>query len=685
MREIDSCTAEILRFLLQISVPMSSKKISQSIGISTRAVHYRLNRIRGVLEENNITLHIKPNFGILLVTTEDKKKRLLEKINEVTFFPKEKRIYIILFTLLSSSQPFNLRYFEELLSVSRSTVVKEITLAKKWFSKFNVILNSKPNFGYWVEGQENALRESFFNCILFGSYEFKQQNGLMEYCFLGRVKNNSSNTFMRMVENYFSEVDFYHLNSLISTLFDVQLTDQSNYCLILRLAILIKRCKKGKTIRNICSELGDFIQKNEYYWAEFLSTRISKFYNFSLGLEEISFITKYLFDAQIKRPVVDDPIDMDMVDYLLENDLINSVGLLLIQISTRLHPSLMFDIDLKNNLVLHMKYILDRTEYFFPEDNPIIQEIKEEYSRIYYIVEDCIRESKISYLIKYPDEIGYITIHIATALKKLQYKGRNKKTILLVCNSGIASALLLKSKIESEFSDIIIADVISYKELLKRKKFKGIDFIISTIPVYLIHSPPVLVVDVLLREVDIDNLKKVFTAESSHKSRLPGISIFEGPKLSDLFDIDLIELKKDAKSWKDAVNQAGQLLLYNKLIEERYIKAMEKVISEFGPFVVAWPGVALLHAGFSAGAKQLGMCLITLAEPVEFGHIENDPVDIVFALSIPMDKTIPLALDQLNNMLSCEKAIKIIRTASQKKILLNQITKFSSQDSSKNN
>ena len=679
MREIDSCTAEILRFLLQISVPVSSKKISQSIGISTRAVHYRMNRIRNVLEENNISLTIKPNFGIFLEATEDKKKILLKKINEVTFFPKEKRIYIILLSLLSSNQPFTLRYFEQLLSISRSTVVKEITLAKKWFSKFNVILNSKPNIGYWVEGQESAQRESLFNCILFGSYEFKQQNDLMEFCFLGETKNNSSKTFMNLVEKYFSEIDFYHLNSLVSTIFDVQLTDQSNYCLILRLAILIKRIKNGKNIGNICSGLGDFKQKNEYYWAEFLSTRICKFYNFSLGLEEISYITQYLFDAQIKRPVVDDSIDKDKADDPLENELINSIDLLLIQISTRLHPSLMFDVDLKNNLVLHIKYILDRTEYFFPEDNPIIREIKEEYTRIYYIVEDCVRESRISYLIKYPDEIGYITIHIAAALKKLQYKGRNNKTILLVCNSGIASALLLKSKIESEFSEIIIADVISYKELLKRNKFIGIDFIISTIPVHLVHAPPVLVVDVLLREIDIDNLNKVFNAEGNHKSKLPNVSIIEGPELSDLLDIDLTELNKDAESWQDAVEQAGQLLLNNELIEERYIKSMENVINTFGPFVVAWPGVALLHAGFDAGAKQLGMSLITLVDPVEFGHIENDPVDIVFALSIPRDKTIPLALDQLNNMLTCEKALIMIRTASQKKILLNQIAKFNSQ------
>jgi mannitol/fructose-specific phosphotransferase system IIA component (Ntr-type) len=40
------------------------------------------------------------------------------------------------------------------------------------------------------------------------------------------------------------------------------------------------------------------------------------------------------------------------------------------------------------------------------------------------------------------------------------------------------------------------------------------------------------------------------------------------------------------------------------------------------------------------------MSLVTQQIPVEFGHAENDPVDIIIALSIPQGYSIPMALDQ---------------------------------------
>lgn len=51
--------------------------------------------------------------------------------------------------------------------------------------------------------------------------------------------------------------------------------------------------------------------------------------------------------------------------------------------------------------------------------------------------------------------------------------------------------------------------------------------------------------------------------------------------------------------------------------------------------MVVAPGVALAHARPEDGALQLGLAVATLREPVEFGHAENDPVDVVFAFGSP--------------------------------------------------
>jgi hypothetical protein len=90
------------------------------------------------------------------------------------------------------------------------------------------------------------------------------------------------------IDGYLKEINFYYLNNILNTILDIHITDRNNYRLILRLAILIARIKRGGKIGLICPGLGDFKQKNEYYWVEFVTKRICKYYEISLGLEEVS-------------------------------------------------------------------------------------------------------------------------------------------------------------------------------------------------------------------------------------------------------------------------------------------------------------------------------------------------------------------------------------------------------------
>ena len=662
--------------MCQLSAPQSSGELGNKIGISARAVNYRIHQALPWLEANGISIQIKTNSGIRIQASEENKKRLLGNLDHLLYFSKEKRFFLIIFHFLTAEKPLTLSFFENQFSISRSTTVKEVNSAKLWLKKYNVNLFSKPNCGYWIDGSEADIREAIYKCMVKGADEFKQQDELMEFCFSGKTKKGQYHSFVGEIQDYFGEVNFYHLNTVLNTILDIHLSDRSNYHLILRLAILITRIKKDKKIKVICPGLGDIKQKNEYYWVEFVAKRLGKYYGFSLELEEVSYLIKYFIEAQSSRPIENETMNLKEYEDSCK-DLVEAIEYFLSQISKRLHPSLILDSELKLNLVLHLKNIYYRTDFDFPEENPIIKEIKEEYPRIYYLVSQSINESKISFLSEYPEELGYLTIHIATALEKLHYQRKNNKTILLVCNTGAASAILLRTKIQAEFPDIKIESVISYKELLKRKHFSGIDFIISTIPFQLISAPPVLVVDVLFRERDIDNLNKAFFTESNTSGPLPKLSISDGPPLCKLITENMIELKGEAANWEQATEMAGFILQRENIVEARYIQSMKEVIHEFGPFMVAWPGVALLHAAYSSGAKKLGMSLLTLKNPVKFGHKENDPIDIVIALSIPCDCSIPLALDQLNNILLNDSAKRCIRTASNAKAVINQIHLFS--------
>jgi PTS system ascorbate-specific IIA component len=61
---------------------------------------------------------------------------------------------------------------------------------------------------------------------------------------------------------------------------------------------------------------------------------------------------------------------------------------------------------------------------------------------------------------------------------------------------------------------------------------------------------------------------------------------------------------------------------------------MIAVIEEFGAYVVIAPGLALAHARPGADVRREGLAVVTLAEPVPFGHPHNDPVRVVVGLAV---------------------------------------------------
>ncbi|GAB6098211.1 hypothetical protein JCM16358_00900 [Halanaerocella petrolearia] len=127
--------------------------------------------------------------------------------------------------------------------------------------------------------------------------------------------------------------------------------------------------------------------------------------------------------------------------------------------------------------------------------------------------------------------------------------------------------------------------------------------------------------------------------------------------LLDLLTKKRIEIKVKASDWREVTNEAGNLLLQDNLIEPQYIQAMIDSIIDKGPYVVIAPGIALLHARPEDGVKELGMSLITLNSPVEFGHQTNDPVKVVFALGAVDQKKHIKAISQLVTILMKSNSI----------------------------
>lgn len=86
--------------------------------------------------------------------------------------------------------------------------------------------------------------------------------------------------------------------------------------------------------------------------------------------------------------------------------------------------------------------------------------------------------------------------------------------------------------------------------------------------------------------------------------------------------------------WREAVLVAGRALVDSGAAREGYGDEMVRMIDEHGPYVVIAPGLALAHARPGDAVVRDGLAVVTLADPVPFGHPHNDPVSVVLGLAI---------------------------------------------------
>ncbi|WP_080796284.1 PTS sugar transporter subunit IIA [Corynebacterium pacaense] len=103
--------------------------------------------------------------------------------------------------------------------------------------------------------------------------------------------------------------------------------------------------------------------------------------------------------------------------------------------------------------------------------------------------------------------------------------------------------------------------------------------------------------------------------------------------LTQLLRPERIALDVEVGDWRGAIRAAGELLERSGSIDPDYTVAMIRSVEEKGPYIVVAPGFAFAHARPSAAVHETALSWVRLAEPVEFGHPDNDPVDLVVALA----------------------------------------------------
>ncbi|WP_188454893.1 PTS sugar transporter subunit IIA [Virgibacillus oceani] len=128
-------------------------------------------------------------------------------------------------------------------------------------------------------------------------------------------------------------------------------------------------------------------------------------------------------------------------------------------------------------------------------------------------------------------------------------------------------------------------------------------------------------------------------------------------------DEKLVAVGVEASNAREAIEEAGKLLLKEGLVEDSYIKAMVNAYNENGPYFVLAPQIAIPHARPEDGVKEASVSFVQLKKPIAFGHTSNDPVQLVFGLGASSSDEHLTLLKKLTSLLNNPKNVEKLTNA----------------------
>ena len=124
-----------------------------------------------------------------------------------------------------------------------------------------------------------------------------------------------------------------------------------------------------------------------------------------------------------------------------------------------------------------------------------------------------------------------------------------------------------------------------------------------------------------------------------------------------------IRISAHADNWQEAVRLAGEALELSGVAGATYTDRMIEMIEEHGAYIVIAPGLALAHARPGPDVLSDGMSIVTLDEPVNFGHPYNDPVSVIVGLSTSTAQRHLLSVADLANVFNDSNSITALAGA----------------------
>lgn len=481
---------DILQFLIKNKERfVTSKERAEYLSCSDRTVRNVLKLIEKTMIIQGVRLISKQGQGYQIffenqgAYQEFRQTYELEEDYTKTAVSKgDDRLVFILNKLLFEQVPVLFDDLADELYVSRSTLSHDFRKIRVMLSEYNLSIESRANKGVYVSGEERDKRRFIINYFLENQF-FKTIHCYVKFNFFDQTVPLEE--FARIVLDECQEAN-------------LKLSDFVLQNLVVHIALSVIRLKSGFEIKNIDCQMTD--DATERKVAQRILSKVREVTNQEFPVQEIDYITLHLLakSQQCQKN------QKNISEEVLKKSLFKTFQNLGLDDMYNFSS----DFQLIEGLITHLMTLQVRLESRITLNNPLVDEIKQNYSDIFFMTREILAnmDKFLEWTIS-DDEVAYVSLHFLAAMERS--KESTKFNILAICATGFGAAQMLRNRLETEFGKRVeVVDVIGYYEL-NQEKLKGIDFIVSAVDLSnLYFQIPVFKVSVFLKSDEMEMIRK---------------------------------------------------------------------------------------------------------------------------------------------------------------------------------
>ncbi len=636
---LSSNSKKVLAELLIQTAPVSAQHLADRLNLSVAQARYSVKKVQACLAFNGVEIQQKPNEGILVQISEQARQELLTLVQsnqeDLSTLNQKERVRLLIQIILTSGKGLPPAEIRTTTGISYTSFYRDIEKVRDWLKAFSLSLDAKRNTAFHLAGEELKIRAAMQEIL----FQNLGQNFLIQACVLPL-----DDIDLQEVERsifYFQAQDFIRSMNLpaceilirsMETKYRRNLFDQTHIELTLYLGIMKNRVGSGKIIQ---TSDRNFEKIQECYIKD--AVRIAQNLLPEVSQEnlkpEVEYLSNLLSQCFLHGAFAHGAQEFKSTQGKKSGKL---AGAIVNEIAKYLHTGLYEDQELTNCVEWELTHTArtgnldkhDRNAAGSKSPGTTVQILSR-------ILTPILSASHIANIDAVVEMISNHTLAALERVRSLSYQRR----VLLVCGAGVATAFSLRSQLNTLLPGVDVADMVSVFELVHNGKLvEGCDAIITTVPLGNITSIPQITVNALLSEEDVVNIKTTLGLNSHNQlfSLAPSLPNRQF-EFSEIINQKAIRTGVSVLLPTEVIEKAGGLLLELNAIWPSYINAMKNLYNLYGPYMVIAPNTALLHAGPEMGSKQLAISLITLSNPIAFGHRVYDPVKIALAFSSPVN------------------------------------------------